>query len=278
MTKKESKWLLIKGSEVHLTNITLQPEILTFPMFFETLLWTGESFPLFAFHKERIQKICTQLTHKRKEIEISLQTLLFTMQEYYSQTPKKVNLYFFSPNISLFPFILVRVSELSKTHITHLKYIPFLYTFSSHFSGLKSINCLIYLHWRNQYCKHLWEDLILLSPTGKVSETAIANLWWSDGNKFYTPPLSEGCVDGTCRKALFSFLQTHGHPISEKTFSLNELSNVKMIWLTNALRGIQIVSHIIMGETILWQCKSHSNTIQIPLNQFHQLYFKEEIS
>lgn len=81
------------------------------------------------------------------------------------------------------------------------------------------------------------DDVIILNEKGRVVETTIFNIFILKENILYTPPLSDMPVKGVMRSWMMS---RSVFPIVEKSLSVEELYNADQIFLTNAVRGIQI--------------------------------------
>ncbi len=69
----------------------------------------------------------------------------------------------------------------------------------------------------------------------------IANLFYSQAGKIFTPPLSEGCVAGVMRRHLLERLPGAGFTVEEKATSPEDLEGAEEVWLTNAIRGLNWV-------------------------------------
>jgi branched-subunit amino acid aminotransferase/4-amino-4-deoxychorismate lyase len=85
------------------------------------------------------------------------------------------------------------------------------------------------------------DDCLLLNNDGRVVETTMANIWWVRDGRFFTPPLSEGCVAGVMRRWLLSALPAAGYAVQEAPIRPEELSEVDEIFISNAIRGVQWV-------------------------------------
>jgi branched-chain amino acid aminotransferase len=78
-----------------------------------------------------------------------------------------------------------------------------------------------------------WDEVVLLNEFGRVCEGLTSNIFLKQNNKYATPPLSEGCIDGVNRKA---FLQAHPE-IIERPIEVEELKGSE-IFFSNAVRGM----------------------------------------
>lgn len=85
--------------------------------------------------------------------------------------------------------------------------------------------------------RNFWDDAIILNEKGRVVETTIFNVFILKENVLYTPPLSDMPVKGVMRSWMMS---NSVFPIIERSLSVEELYIADQIFLTNAVRGIQI--------------------------------------
>lgn len=105
------------------------------------------------------------------------------------------------------------------------------------FSNLKSNNYLLYvmaaLHARN----HKWNDALVLNSEGRIADSSIANIFWVKEGALFTPPLTEGPVNGIMRKYILSEVKVEQAPLRPE-----DLGDASEIFLTNAIRGVQWVA------------------------------------
>lgn len=118
------------------------------------------------------------------------------------------------------------------------------------FSNLKSANYLPYV-MAAQYAKeNKWNDSLVLNQYNRVCDAAIANIFWIKDRTIFTPPLSEGCVDGVMRKYLIQTKAGTGDEIQEKICTVTDLENADEIFLTNAVYGIRLVKQFRNKELV----------------------------
>ena len=112
-------------------------------------------------------------------------------------------------------------------------------------AGFKLSNGLNYILARREAARKGYDDALMLDARGHVSETTIANVFWKKGNMVYTP--SEHCdlLPGITRACLIRWLE-HRDELTLKTgsFTLGELLQAEMVWLTNSVQEIVPVSAI----------------------------------
>jgi len=109
------------------------------------------------------------------------------------------------------------------------------------FSNIKSNNYLLYA-LAAQYAKsNHWNEAIVLNQHNRICDTTIANIFFIKNNSFYTPSLSEGCINGVMRTYLIDQLRKQNREITEGAFSISDLSEAEEVFLTNAVQGIRWV-------------------------------------
>ena len=100
-------------------------------------------------------------------------------------------------------------------------------------SNLKSTSCLMFVMAAKYAKEKGWDEVIILNEYGRVCEGLTSNIFLKKDGIFYTPPLSEGCIDGVKRKA---FLQEN-NTIIERPIEVEDLKNNE-IYFSNAVRGM----------------------------------------
>lgn len=104
------------------------------------------------------------------------------------------------------------------------------------------------LHYRNAYReaqKQGADDALMLTVNGYVAETSIANIFWKRGGEIFTP--SENCdlLPGIMRNTLIKILQEDvSLQIRKGEYSLSDIKQADLVWLTNSVSEIQPVKQI----------------------------------
>jgi branched-subunit amino acid aminotransferase/4-amino-4-deoxychorismate lyase len=82
-----------------------------------------------------------------------------------------------------------------------------------------------------------FDDALMLSDTGFISETTIANLFWYSGGQFFYPSRSCYPLEGIGLRMLLNALNNCeiSHQAVEST--LPQLLQADVVWIINALRG-----------------------------------------
>ncbi len=111
------------------------------------------------------------------------------------------------------------------------------------FSHLKTLNALPYVFAAMEAKENNWNECLLPNTKNEIAEGTWSSLVWMEEDLLFTPPLSSGCVDSTMKNALREMLQIQGKVLNEKVCQVSNLQQTQEVWLLNATRGIQAVSH-----------------------------------
>ena len=222
--------------------------------FFETMRFENKRLPLFKYHKNRIKvsneyfKFETSI-HSFSEIE-SLVEQTFQLNNLESGIARVT--FFRSAEGRYTPLqnemhFLIEVTEQSfGSYFSLLNEVGLSETTCIHahsFSHLKTLNALPYVFAAMEAQEKQWNECILPNTKNEIAEGTWSSLVWMEEDVLYTPPLSSGCVDSTMKHALKDSLQKKGKMLTEKVCTLSNLQQAQEVWLLNATRGIQAVSH-----------------------------------
>lgn len=89
------------------------------------------------------------------------------------------------------------------------------------------------------------DDALMLSVEGWISETTMANIFWTDGERIYTPDETCDLLPGITRSMLLSLLEEGDWPaVRPGRYAPGELRGAKAAWTCNSLRGVMPVSRV----------------------------------
>jgi branched-chain amino acid aminotransferase len=108
--------------------------------------------------------------------------------------------------------------------------------------NLKTINPKFYSHVTKLTKEYVCDD-VLVKDGDKIVESGIGNVFWIKDKRIFTPPLSDGCIDGVMRKFLIEQLP-QDFCIKEQSLSSGTLINADEVFITNAVRRIKWVTNI----------------------------------
>lgn len=108
----------------------------------------------------------------------------------------------------------------------------------SDISNAKTTNCLIYTLAGIYRKENGIDDAILMNADNKLVEGISSNLFLIKDDIIFTPPLSDGCVDGIMRKQLIKLAEEMGKKLEEKSLSSFDMTKAHEVFLTNVIHGI----------------------------------------
>lgn len=109
------------------------------------------------------------------------------------------------------------------------------------YSNLKTLNALPYILASIHASEKGYDDVLILNTSHLVIETATSNFFLISGNTVYTPPLSDGSLDGVMRKNIIRKAHENGVEIIEKSLDVSDVLEADELFLTNVIRGVQWV-------------------------------------
>ena len=100
-------------------------------------------------------------------------------------------------------------------------------------SNIKSVNALVSVLGAINAKENGFDNAILKNTDDNLIELSNANLFIIKKGVIYTPPLSEGCVDGAMRKWVLEHVE-----VIEKSLKLLDVQEADEVFSTNAISGI----------------------------------------
>ncbi len=111
----------------------------------------------------------------------------------------------------------------------------------SKLSNIKSLNSLIYV-LASKYAKsNGFDDVLLLNSSKNIIESTNSNLFLKSKNTVFTPPVADGCVDGSMRKLLISIIERK-YKLTYKSLNIEDVLESDEIILSNAISGVKKVT------------------------------------
>lgn len=137
------------------------------------------------------------------------------------ETKKKTNLLIITADLQ-------KVSDNFRLTIS-----PFAVNSASPLAGVKSCNYLENILALDEAKKRGFDEAVRLNERGEITSVCMANIFWREGEKLFTPPLETGCLRGTTREFILE-----NFPVIEETIELPQLIKADEIFLTSAGIGI----------------------------------------
>lgn len=108
-------------------------------------------------------------------------------------------------------------------------------------ASIKSANSAVYVMAGVYKTQHQLDDCLLINDKMQIIEAIGSNIFAVKNGVLYTPPLSEGCVNGVMRKQIMAISAANKIPVYEVPIPQSVLLNSDELFLTNTIRGIQWV-------------------------------------
>ncbi len=115
---------------------------------------------------------------------------------------------------------------------------------ASPFAGAKILSWSHNLVWLEEAVARGFDEVVLLNEHGHVSECTSANIFISEGDKIWTPPLSSGCLPGVTRQLLLNAVHADGVSVGERDLTLADLEGADEVFITSTARGLLPVAAV----------------------------------
>ena len=115
-------------------------------------------------------------------------------------------------------------------------------------SNIKSVNALVSVLGAIHAKENGFDNAILKNTDGNFIETTNSNLFIIKQGIIYTPPLSEGCLDGTMRKWVLDQVS-----VVEKSLKSLDIKEANEVFSTNAISGITPVEVVSIATTKIYK-------------------------
>jgi branched-chain amino acid aminotransferase len=110
-------------------------------------------------------------------------------------------------------------------------------------AGLKGPHSFLYTQSERFALEMGASESLVLTPDNRLLEGGKSNLFLLFGSELVTAPLSAGCIRGIVREQVLKQAASLGLSVREETLSPFELQRADEVWLTNAVVGVQSLSH-----------------------------------
>ena len=105
-------------------------------------------------------------------------------------------------------------------------------------AGIKHLNRLEQILARNEWDTDEFQEGVMLSSQGLVTDGTMSNIFLVKDNRIFTPDLSLCGVSGVMRKIIIKLAKELGFSVYEKSITKSELEEADELFLTNSLFGI----------------------------------------
>lgn len=212
----------------------------------ETILFKNGQMPLWKGHCERMQRSFEALGWRRSFDFFERLKAVIEEQAGYTAAILKIRIRLFSQNSQLH-YLFEMLQPPPERRILKIGIAKQLVIQPNKLSWLKSNSRKVYEEALKQARGLSLQDMLLLNQAGRIVESSIANIFWKNDGRIFSPPLSEGCVAGVYRASLLNGnISFENKPVQEKCLTVQEAIEADEIFLTNAVRGIQKVDQLVL--------------------------------
>jgi branched-chain amino acid aminotransferase len=85
------------------------------------------------------------------------------------------------------------------------------------------------------------DEALLLNPRGHIAEAAVANVFALRGRNLFTPPATDGCLEGINREAVMELATAEGFNVAERSLGRADLFAADEVFLTGSGAGVVAV-------------------------------------
>ena len=104
-----------------------------------------------------------------------------------------------------------------------------------------------------------YDNCLIINEAKNIAEATNGNFFMVENNKIFTPPLSQGCINGIIRKQIFKIAKKINLEIEEKIIAPFELQAADELFITNIITGIQPVTK--------YRKKKYANIISLKIHE-----------
>lgn len=220
---------------------------------FETMLWTGREIHHLVFHLDRLFKGMAILKFELNGTGFSRELISGEIKKLCEQNAPdfkaRVRLNVFREDGPLLypsknkPNFLIESTDLPEINPNPLRLTIFEgeKKYPGILSNLKTNNYLLNVLALQHAREKGFDDALIFNSRGNVCEASTSNLFMVQKGILFTPALSQGCVEGTKRRALLEALPDLGYQVEETIITREMIFEMEEIFLTNAIRDIRSV-------------------------------------
>lgn len=206
----------------------------------ETMLWQDGEFYLLDLHLKRLEESAKyfQFSYDKDQLihALELESKAFQSKEKY-----RVRLLLHKDGV--FAISSAKIDDGKKSKGKRVIFSPVRTDSDNIFLYHKTTNRELYNREFQRVRSLGYYDVLFLNCKGEVTEGAISNIIIKacprakrrNRDKFYTPPIRCGLLDGVYRRHLFD---REDFPLEEKVLFEQDILNAEKLYLTNSVRGM----------------------------------------
>jgi branched-chain amino acid aminotransferase len=89
-----------------------------------------------------------------------------------------------------------------------------------------------------------YDEALLLTDAGNVSEGSGENVFLVDDGVVFTPPLSDGCLDGITRRSVMTLLGDDGYEVVERSLTPDDLYGADELFFTGTAAEVTPIREV----------------------------------
>ena len=109
-------------------------------------------------------------------------------------------------------------------------------------SNIKSNNALLFVLAGVYRRQNNLDECIILNTNFSIAESISSNIFAVKNGVLYTPPITEGCIDGVMRQQVIAIAKNNKIAVYEVPLAMNVLLNSDELFLTNAINGLRWIA------------------------------------
>ena len=109
---------------------------------------------------------------------------------------------------------------------------------------LKTLSYLTRLFILQEAKNRGFDDAVAYDESSYLLETAHANLFWIEGDKFYTPSEELACLAGITLNNIIKNVRKHGLEVHYVKATIKDIPKSAHVYCTGSLKGVIPISHI----------------------------------
>jgi branched-subunit amino acid aminotransferase/4-amino-4-deoxychorismate lyase len=138
--------------------------------------------------------------------------------------------------------VIMMLSKYEEPKIGSLKLALYQQPLNTPYMHLKTLSYLSRLHIIGEAKERGFDDALILDNDGNILESAVANVFWTYDNQFYTPINTFNILNGiTLENAIYQ-AEKKGLKINKVKCTLDQIPEKAYIYITNSLKGVVPVS------------------------------------
>jgi branched-chain amino acid aminotransferase len=103
---------------------------------------------------------------------------------------------------------------------------------------VKSLNYLGSVLAKLEAKQHQADDALMLNSRGHLTEAAVANVFALRAGQLFTPPPTDGCLEGINRRAVMEIAASEGLRVAEQSIGRSDLFMAEEVFLTGTGAGV----------------------------------------